>query len=242
MMRSVSCQGLSNMKKIRDLLFVDSPYDGFDRSPYPVDMQGWGSDHPILTKAIEVVRPTRMVEVGSWKGRSAINMAKKIKALGLECELVCVDTWLGAPEHWLKLHPDLYASLKIVNGYPELFYTFLSNVVAHEVQDIITPFPQTSENAAKVFERIGAKFDIVYVDGAHEFEPVKRDLELYWNLVSDNGILIGDDYLIWSGVTQAANTFAKEKDLHLVAENGKFLLCKGRYSAMIGLGASLAAA
>jgi predicted O-methyltransferase YrrM len=228
--------------KIRDILYGASPYDGFDRSPYPIDMQGWGSDHPILTRAIEVVRPTRMVEVGSWKGRSAINMAKKIKQLGLDCELVCVDTWLGAPEHWLKLHPDLYESLKIAHGHPQLYYTFLSNVVANEVQDIITPFPQTSENAAKVFYGMGAKFDIVYVDAAHESGPVKRDLELYWNLLSEDGILIGDDYLIWTGVTDAANAFAREKELHLVAENGKFLLCKGKYNAMIGLGADLAAA
>jgi predicted O-methyltransferase YrrM len=229
------------MRKIRDVLFDVSPYEGFDRSPYPVDLQGWGSDHPILTKAIEVVRPTRMVEVGSWKGRSAINMAKKIKALGLECELLCVDTWLGAQEHWLKLHPDLYASLKVVNGFPHLYYTFLSNVVANEVTDIITPFPQTSENAAKILQRLGAKFDIVYIDAAHEFEPAKRDIEQYWDLLADDGILIGDDYLVWSGVTAAANAFAHERELHLVAENGKFLLCKGKYSAMIGLGTSLAA-
>ena len=52
------------MRKIRDVLFDVSPYEGFNRSPYPVDMQGWGSDHPILTKAIELVRPTYMVEVG----------------------------------------------------------------------------------------------------------------------------------------------------------------------------------
>ena len=229
------------MRKIRDVLFGASPYEGFDRSPYPVDMQGWGSDHPILTKAIELVRPTYMVEVGSWKGRSAINMAKHIKALGLDCELVCVDTWLGSPEHWLKVHPDWYTSLKIVNGFPQLYYTFMSNVVANEVQDIITPFPNTSENAAKVFQRMGAKFDIVYIDAAHEFVPVKRDLELYWDLLADNGILIGDDYIEWPEVTAAANEFAREKRLHIVAENGKFLLCKGKYSAMIGVGASLAA-
>jgi Methyltransferase domain len=229
-------------QKIRDILYGASPYDGFDRSPYPVDMQGWGSDHPILTRAIELVRPTRMVEVGSWKGRSAINMAKHIKALGLDCELVCVDTWLGSPEHWMKWNPDWYASLKIEHGRPQLYYTFLSNVVANEVTDVITPFPNTSENAATVFQRVGAKFDIAYIDSAHEFVPVMRDLALYWELLSDNGILIGDDYIEWPEVTAAANQFAKEKGLHIVAENGKFLLCKGRYNAMIGLGANLAAA
>ena len=82
-------------KTLREILYAVSPFDGIDPADYPDDLQGWGSDHPILAAAIEKLRPKRIVEVGSWKGRSAINMARIVRALGLDCEIVCVDTWLG---------------------------------------------------------------------------------------------------------------------------------------------------
>ena len=63
-------------------------------------------------------------EVGSWKGRSAINMARAVKTLDLPAEIVCVDTWLGSPEHWLKQHAEWYKSLRIANGMPQLYYNY----------------------------------------------------------------------------------------------------------------------
>src|SRR5687768_5229089 len=99
---------------IRDQLFERSPYEDFDATPHPDDVQGWGSDDPLLVEAIHALRPARICEVGSWKGRSAINMAKAVKSLGLNTEIVCVDTWLGSPEHWLRRNePEFYASLRI---------------------------------------------------------------------------------------------------------------------------------
>jgi len=138
---------------IRDRLYERSPYDDFDPRKYPVDFQGWGSDAPLLGESIQLVRPQRICEVGSWKGRSAINMANAAKALGLHTEIVCVDTWLGSPEHWLRQEPEWYSSLAIRHGMPQLYYTFLANVVRAGVSDVITPFPNTSEGAAAVFPR-----------------------------------------------------------------------------------------
>lgn len=212
---------------LREILYTASPYDGLDPADYPDDLQGWGSDHPVLAAAIEKLRPRRIVEVGSWKGRSAINMARIVRTLGLECEIVCVDTWLGSPEHWLRAGPGWYESLALKNGYPQLYYTFMGNVVRHGFQDIITPMPMTSESAAFVLRHLKMSFDIAYIDAAHEYAPAKRDFIAYWDLLNENGVLIGDDYIHWPGVTQAANEFANERRLHIVGEPGKFVISKG---------------
>jgi predicted O-methyltransferase YrrM len=218
---------------VRDLLFEKSPYDKFDPRPYPGDLQGWGSDHPVLVESIQILRPARICEVGSWKGRSAINMARAVKALRLTTEIVCVDTWLGSPEHWLRQDPEWYASLQIRNGMPQLYYTFLANVVRAKVTDVITPFPTTSDNAAAVFSALGTRFDLIYIDAAHEYEPAKRDISTYYDLLADDGLLIGDDYLVWPGVTEAANAFAHERNLRLIGVQGKFLIPKGAMYADI---------
>lgn len=213
--------------RLREKLYTVCPYEGLDPAQYPDDLQGWGSDHPVLAAAIEKLRPTRIVEVGSWKGRSAINMARVVRALGLECEIVCVDTWLGSPEHWLRAGPGWFESLMVQNGYPRLYYTFLGNVLRHGFQDIITPMPMTSESAAFVLKHLGITCDLAYIDAAHEYAPAKRDFVAYWDLLAENAMLIGDDYIHWPGVTQAANEFALERGLRIVGEPGKFVIAKG---------------
>lgn len=219
--------------RIRDLLFEKSPYEDFDAGAHPDDLQGWGSDDPVLVGAVQLLRPARVCEVGSWKGRSAIRMAQAVKALCMDTEIVCVDTWLGSPEHWLKGVPEEYASLRIVHGVPQLYYTFLANVVRAGVSDIITPFPMTSENAAEIFGTLGVQFDLIYIDAAHEYKPAKRDIEAYYDLLADDGLLIGDDYINWPGVTQAADEFVAERRLRMIKMRGKMIIPKGEKYADI---------
>lgn len=220
------------MARLADMLFGGSPYEGLDVSAVQPDLQGWGSDHYILVDIIEAIRPTRIIEVGSWKGRSAINMAKTVKRLGLDCEIVCVDTWLGSPEHWLKRQPAWYESLKIKHGMPHLYWTFLANVVHEGCADVITPFPSTSENAAQVLSELKITCDFCYIDAAHEYLPALRDFQSYWPLINDGGVLVGDDYFTWPGVTKAAHDFAKHHNVRIVGEPGKFMIAKGESRAV----------
>ena len=53
----------------------------------------------VFTK-LDASAPLLLVEVGSWKGQSSVAFAKHLKQLGPDHRLVCVDTWLGAPEFW----------------------------------------------------------------------------------------------------------------------------------------------
>jgi predicted O-methyltransferase YrrM len=219
--------------KVRDRLFDTSPYANFDAQSYPDDLQGWGSDDPVLTEAVELLRPARVCEVGSWKGRSAIRMAQAAKTLHLNTEIVCVDTWLGSPEHWLREDQESYASLRILNGMPHLYYTFLANVVRAGVSDVITPFPMTSENAAEIFAKLGVRFDLIYIDAAHEYGPAKRDIAAYYELLADDGLLIGDDYISWPGVTRAVDEFVAERNLRVIGMQGKVIIPKGEKYANI---------
>jgi predicted O-methyltransferase YrrM len=213
--------------RVRDRLFTTSPYADLDLSGVEPDLQGWRSDSYVLTDAIERVRPSLILEIGTWKGRSAINMAKRCKALGLSTEIVCIDTWLGNKEHWLRKDADHYDSLRIKHGYPGFYWTFLRNVVDSGVEDVITPLPVPSDTAYYILSSMKVVADLIYIDGAHEYEAVTRDLQQYWELLSDDGLLIGDDYVGWDGVTRAANDFARAKKLKITGQSGKFVLSKG---------------
>lgn len=204
-----------------------SPYDGFDPAPYPDDLQGWGWNHEIFEEAIGAVRPKVIVEVGTWKGASAIRMAEIVKSLGLDTRIICIDTWLGSAEHFLGLRAEERFSLRRCHGFPQLYYTFLGNVVRRGMQDIIVPLATTSTQGAIILGKAGIRPDLVYLDAAHDYPSVLLDLNSYWGLISDTGVLIGDDYIGWGGVTQAANEFAMKTGAPIFGELGKFMMCKG---------------
>lgn len=173
----------------------------------PLDLQGWNSDSKIFDELIIDVKPNIIIEVGTWKGRSAIHMANVIKANNLNCRIYCVDTWLGALEFWTSHKDTPERNLLQKNGYPQIYYQFLSNVVHNKCQDIILPFPNTSTCAAKYFAKQNITPQLIYIDGSHEYEDVIRDLEMYYSLLSPGGMMFGDDYYNFNGVQKAVGEF-----------------------------------
>jgi predicted O-methyltransferase YrrM len=208
-------------------LYPESPYRDFDPEAHPDDLQGWNSYANVFRDVIEAVQPRRIVEVGVWKGTASIHMAKVVQELGLRCEVVCIDTWLGSPEHFLADHDgERYQSLRLTNGYPQLFYTFLANVVRQGVSDCVVPLPCTSDSAAIVLARLGLQADVIHVDAAHDYEAALRDFRAYWPLLSPRGVMIGDDYIAKRSVTRAADEFAAEVKRPLCGLFPKFVIAR----------------
>src|SRR5690606_36128109 len=56
------------------------------------------------------------------------------------------------------------------------------------------------------------KVDFAYIDARHEYEYVKSDMNAWWDLISDDGILAGHDYdSMHPGVMQAVDEFEKSR-------------------------------
>lgn len=210
-----------------NLIHKENPYNGFDYKKYPLDLQGWGSTDPNFKKLIDEICPELIIEVGSWKGGSAIFMAEYIKKKNIDCKIVCVDTWLGALEFLTdKADPDRYISLNKKNGYPNVYFQFLANVMYKEAQDYIIPFPQTSAIGAQFFEEHHIQADMIYIDASHEFDDVIKDLHDYWNILKIGGVLFGDDYNIWPGVTEAVDLFSNEYDVEVIHSERQWSILK----------------
>ena len=210
------------MLKVREIVYGDTdPFAEFPLADFPGDLQGWGSEHPMLQAAIWRTVPDRIIEVGSWKGMSAINMAKICQSLGLTTEIVCVDTWLGSPGLYTRKGDPYKASLAFKFGYPQLYMTFAANIINAGVADRISPFPAPSLMAAEVLASFSVSAPIIYIDASHDYKSVMDDLVAYWPLLRPDGVLIGDDYN-WAGVKRAADEFATRVGFPLVAEGEKF--------------------
>ena len=115
------------------------PYAGVRDYEGHQDLQGWNSHHPLLHDAIVKGLPCVIVEVGVWKGGSAIFMGNILRQNAIDARIIAVDTWLGSFEHWLQ---DKWRPLLgIQNGRPTLYTTFLQNVVAARLADVAVPLP-----------------------------------------------------------------------------------------------------
>jgi Methyltransferase domain len=205
-------------------------------SPFPrslpvsaiLDLQGWASDHPYFSSLVEETRPALIIEVGTWKGASAINMAKAAREIRADVTVLCVDTWLGSNEV-LWSDPALRPLLALRNGIPQVYQQFLANIVLSDLTDTVFPMPMTSTCAAALLSRFSIAADLIYVDAGHSEREVYGDLIHFWPLVRTGGVLFGDDYwTTWDGVIKAVNRFAHEPALPLETSAGKWVFRKGR--------------
>jgi len=81
-----------------------------------------------------------------------------------------------------------------------------------------------SDNAVKFIEE---KIDGIYIDGLHSYEGVKHDIQNYYPLIKDGGIISGHDYNnTWSGVIRAVNEVLGKPDY--VFDDSNWVVIKKR--------------
>jgi len=75
-------------------------------------------------------------------------------------------------------------------------------------------------------------FDLIYIDGDHSYEGVKKDLNVSYEKTKKGGFIMGHDYTNerFPGVVKAVNEFCDEKELNIdsLTEDGcpTFLIIK----------------
>jgi predicted O-methyltransferase YrrM len=177
---------------LEQLFFGRDPLKDFPADRFAADLQGWHSQHSYLTRAIDEVRPGIVVEVGVWKGASVVTMAKQIQRLKLDGAVIAIDTWLGSSEHylWEKFVPDLDFEF----GYPRLYHKFATNICKEGLADYAVPLALDSINAYQLLKQRGIRPDVLHIDAGHDYFSVMADLKAWWPLLTNGGVLIGDDY------------------------------------------------
>lgn len=188
-------------------------YDGIESLNLPDDVQGWHSQHPIFEKLIEELSPRIIVECGTWKGASAINMAQLLAKKGWPVgtdshggKVFCIDTWLGGIDHEINQQVET-SVLERERGFPRLYFQFLHNVAKAGLQKQIVPIPQTSINGARFLHAHKIVADLIYIDGSHEFPDALMDMDFYWRILRKGGVMFGDDYG-FPGVSKSVAEFA----------------------------------
>jgi hypothetical protein len=125
---------------------------------------------------------SHFVEVGSWKGRSAVYMGVEIYNSQKNIKFDCVDTWKGSPEVESHMNDPAVKEDK-------LYEVFLENI--KPLSSIIIPIKNTSVEASKLYKEKSLQF--VFIDASHEYEFIKEDIQHWLPKIAPGGILAGHD-------------------------------------------------
>jgi hypothetical protein len=181
---------------MRNQAFYDTIFKDFwstlDRSALQPDEHSMFGDAEVFDWLIATVRPEEIIEIGSWKGHSANHMADRCREAGLNSRIVCVDTWLGGPEHWLL--EGSIETLHRKNGRPMIYDRFLGNTIARGNEGHIFPLSADSYAASEILKHLKFKADLIFVDAGHDPQSVTNDIMRYYPLLSETGVMWGDDY------------------------------------------------
>jgi len=128
-------------------------------------IDGWLSDSEgklLYNLAKGVPRKQAIVELGSWKGKSTVWLAKGTEA-GQMNKVYSIDPHSGSKAH-------------VSEGEMNTYTAFLTNLTKAGVQATVIPLVTTSDKAAQRWrEGVG----LLWVDASHEYEDVKHDF-LSW--------------------------------------------------------------
>jgi hypothetical protein len=125
-----------------------------------------------------------VVEVGCWLGRSIIFMAQLLKRQGKKVRLVVVDTFQG--EKGQEEHEGVVS----LNG-GSIRPVFEAHARRCGVLDMIEIIQGDSAESASQFA--DGSIDFCYIDAAHDYASVKKDIAAWRGKVRKGGALAGHD-------------------------------------------------
>lgn len=119
-----------------------------------------------------------IVEIGSWKGRSTVCLGSGARD-GKGARVYAIDPHTGSAEH-----------KKMFGTSINTFNLFWDNIKNAGLDSFIMPIKKTSVEAAESFhDPVG----FIFIDGAHDFTYVNKDVKFWFPKVTNGGVIAFHD-------------------------------------------------
>lgn len=156
-------------------------------------VEGWMTDDQarrLHDRAVELGPGARIVEIGSFRGRSLIVLAS---AAAEGVEVVSIDPHAGSDRGPQEIEADQARGDDDHSVYNR-------NLAEAGVRDRVTHVRRMSDEA---HDDVEGEIDLLYIDGAHRFSPARADIVDWGNRVSGGGTMLIHDSFSSIGVTLA---------------------------------------
>jgi predicted O-methyltransferase YrrM len=159
-------------------------------------VEGWFSPDQVarVVERATALPPTgRVVEIGSFRGRSTIAIARSAPE---GVEIVAIDPHAGndrGPQEIEGFEDEAAVDSKV----------FLTNLERAGVRDRVTYVRKFSHDA---LDDVPGPIDLLHIDGAHRYKPASDDIASWGAKVVDGGSVLIHDSFSSVGVTLALAT------------------------------------
>lgn len=153
----------------------------------------------VISNLVRKWNPRRIFEIGTFQGRTTLNMALNSDS---ETEIITLD-----------LPAEELATTKMEIEEGEVRYVkkevsgerFIGHPAASKIRQVF------GDSASFDFGEYVNTVDVAFIDGSHAYEYVLNDSEKVFPIMRKGGLLIWHDYTNWPGVWMALNELY-EKD------------------------------
>ena len=172
----------------------------------------------LIQKYLSVKNPV-ILEIGIHKGDFSEELLRKFNPK----KLLLVDPWIAYND--LIYQKSWYGNT--LHSNQNIQDQYFLDVNKRFEKDILENKIELHRKTSDEFF-LGNKsiFDLIYIDGNHLFEFVKRDILNSLKFITEDGIIVLDDYALkgwWDdGITKAVNFHKKEKNIKIIRKHNIF--------------------
>jgi len=176
-------------------------------------------DGDFFLNEIRIKKPKCFLEVGVFHGVTARNICELLYQIHKDdFRYIGLDIFEKNDENKSEIIPNTNFS----NPFKKIYFEYIKRQDPYSIEavrDLLKKFSKNVDlikgNSNKILKKIDmSKIDYVFLDGGHDYETVKNDLNNCIEVVNKNGTILCDDYNLSyaPGVKKAIDEF--------VANNG----------------------
>ena len=182
-------------------------------------------------------RPKTFLEIGVFHGVTARNVCELLYNIHKNnFKYIGLDLFGKSDENSNEVIPNTEFS----NPLKKIYFKYIKRQEPYSleaVSDLLKKFKNNvrliTGNSNKLLKRIDmTKVDYVFLDGGHDYETVKNDLNCCINVLKNDGTILCDDYdLTYApGVKQAIDEFVKLNKVTMKVLSSRFVKIENQHS------------
>jgi predicted O-methyltransferase YrrM len=209
--------GPADREKFREIIYF---FEG-------KSLTSWEEQAHLFLLATLVPENGTVVEVGSWIGHGTCLLAAGVR--GASARVFAVDTFDNTTKSPIE-KADLASFLLKVDRNLTQREQFEQHLRRFQVQERVTPIPFLSDEAIHHLPLKPGSVDLLFIDGGHSLEVVRKDIELYVPLVKAGGTVAFHDFdtghvgvtnAVWEAVLRGTfPTYVRKRGSLLILQKG----------------------
>ena len=187
-------------------------------------------DGQFFLNHVKEKKPKTFLEIGVFHGVTSRNVCELLYSIhGNKFKYIGIDLFLKDARH---SKDEFIPEFKFSNPLKNIYYKHIINLNPYSVKSVKKLLKKFTENvniiegdSNIVLRDIDLdNVDYVFLDGGHKYETVRKDLELLYKVVKNNGTILCDDYdLSYApGVKEAIDEFVLRKNLNVKILKSRF--------------------